>query len=102
MNQSDKIKICKKTREIASQTCLETFSKTIEEDHPVSEKQFAQWWLAALNTQPDIEKGGWYNPPPGGVACLFGTEHDRDRVCYPTLRPSKYWPQETVSLQEKA
>ncbi len=90
----DKIQICKKTREIASKTCLETFSKAIKENQSVSEKQFAQWWLDALNNQPDIEKGGWYDPPPGGIACLFGTEQDKDRVCYTTLRPEFYWPQE--------
>ena len=84
---------CAKIRNIAAQTCLLVFQHTLNSPNKVSELNFRNRWGM------EFEKayfrgfvGCWYEPPPGGVGVLFGSDKHTDRINYPTLRDKDYRP----------
>lgn len=98
--KSDRLMFCQKIRNFAAQTCLHTFQNVINRSKKTSELRFANLW------RKDLEKmyaqgfvSCWYDPPPNGIAVLFGKEFDYERVNYPTLRPEKYWPKLNIHLK---
>lgn len=72
----------------------ETFRDTFEEYHRrpgVTERAFSRAWQTRLSSRSELSDGGWYDPPPGGVAVLFGTGDEPQRVSFGSLRdPSNY------------
>lgn len=92
-----KLEACGKIRNIAAQTCLSTLQRIIRDSHKVSEIKVSNIWLKEL--EKFYKKGFiscWYDPPPNGIAVLFGSEDDFERVNYPNLRPEIYWPKPDV------
>ncbi len=95
LKTEDKLKrleACRKVRQFASQTCLYTFQKVLKLPSKVSEVKFRNIWLKEMYKSMDIIGDGWYDPPPNGIAVLFGSENDYKRVNYLNLRPKEYWP----------
>lgn len=93
---------CRMMRNIAAQTCLYTLQDVLNYSRKVSEHQFKTRWLKELNrlyTQGFI--GCWYDPPPEGVAVLFSTEENHNRINYSTLRPVDYWPNPKIYFDRK-
>jgi len=91
-NKLKRLEACRKVRQFASQTCLYTFQKVLKLQTKVSEVKFRNIWLKEIYRSIDIIGDGWYDPPPNGIAVLFGNENDYKRINYPTLRPKSYWP----------
>lgn len=57
----------------------------------ISEKDFKSEWQKNLTQETNIIADGWYNPPPKGMAVLFG-----NRVSFDTLRDKKNWSNDTI------
>lgn len=57
----------------------------------ISEIDFKNEWYNNLKKQNDIIADGWYNPPPKGMAVLFG-----NRVSFDSLRNEKNWANNTT------
>jgi hypothetical protein len=72
----------------------ETFRETFHELYgrsAVSERVFSDAWSSRLAASSEFSDGGWYDPPPRGLAVLFGTGDDPRRVNFGSLRdPSNY------------
>lgn len=97
----DKLEICKRTRQIASNTLFASLQKALSSSKPFSEAEFARVWLENLRMHQDIFSDGWYIPPPHGIGVLFG-EVDRDsRQNYKSLRPQEMWPNDQILLGDK-
>ncbi len=79
---TEQIKICKKTRELASQTVAAVLS-----ENNLSETGFCAKLAQRLYQKPNWDQG-WYSPPPKGLAALFGV----GRVAYDSLRKEEFWP----------
>jgi hypothetical protein len=75
----------------------ETFRATLAEllgQNGVTELRFRDEWLARLREQPQLTLSGWYEPPPQGIAVLFGHDDSEVPFSFASLRPSAYWPSE--------
>lgn len=96
MNVQDRLKICQEIREKAAKSCFLALSKALNSKVKISELQFRNLWFSELSQFSEIEKGGWYDPPPLGFGILFGSEQNFERVNYPNLRPEKYWQRQDV------
>ena len=57
----------------------------------ISEKDFKNEWYNNLTKENNIIADGWYNPPPKGMAILFG-----NRVSFDSLRNEKNWASDTI------
>jgi hypothetical protein len=51
------------------------------------------------SAHPELFAGGWYSPPPGGIAVLFAYE-PYTRMQFETLRDKKFWPGKDRYTQE--
>lgn len=92
-----RLEFCQKIRNIAAQTCLRVFQQIVYSPHKVSESKFRNTWLKELErSYPKGYIDCWYDPPPDGIAALFGDEKNFERVNYPNLRPEIYWPKPNV------
>jgi hypothetical protein len=101
MEKQDRLETCRKIRNIAAQTCLYVFQHVFKASHKVSEVNFKNQWLKEL--ERSYFKGFigcWYDPPPGGIAVLFGDENNYERVNYPSLRSDIYWPRPNVFFKK--
>jgi hypothetical protein len=73
----------------------ETFRDTFQYFHGssgVSESAFSLAWRKRLSSRSELSDGGWYDPPPGGVAVLFGTGENPRRVNFGSLRDPANYP----------
>ncbi|MEK7601365.1 MAG: M24 family metallopeptidase [Patescibacteria group bacterium] len=66
-----------------------------------SEFEFAQRILAGVEGHRELFPGGWYDPPPRGVAVLFGDNEHR-RTQFETLRVPEFWPNEKYRFQSES
>ncbi len=74
----------------ARQKATDALEKTLDDLYgkaEVSERQFAGSWLHEMSENRDIYPGGWYCPPPSGIAVLTG-----ERLKFDSLRNEEYWP----------
>lgn len=93
---------CGMMRNIAAQTCFYTLQDVLNYSRKVSEQQFKTRWLKELNRS--YTKGFiscWYDPPPEGIAVLFSTEENHNRINYSTLRPKDYWPNPKIYFDKE-
>lgn len=60
----------------------------------VTELRFRDEWLGRLADQPELTLSGWYEPPPLGMAVLFGHDDAEVPFGFASLRPQQYWPSE--------
>jgi hypothetical protein len=77
-------------RIVAVQTLSHVLNDVIGKKR-VSEITLREAWLEALRDHPSVSMNGWYDPPPGGVGILFGTEADGEFRAE-SLRPQSRWP----------
>jgi hypothetical protein len=98
----ERIDICKSTRLMAINTLKSVLQTVLQDDERVSESSFRDRWLDELRKSKEIFQDGWYNPPPYGIAVLFGkdSEGDRCRLNYGSLRPEEKWPSDNVYLDK--
>ena len=78
--QSNKVLIFNNCR----QKAFLSFKKTLDSlygKENITEKIFQKEWLENLEQEENVIADGWYNPPPYGMAVLFG-----DRVSFDSLR----------------
>lgn len=84
---------------IARQKAFTSFYNTLDKLYgrkDITEKEFKSKWQENLEKETNILADGWYNPPPNGMAVLFG-----DRVSFDTLRDNKNWASEkTINWKE--
>lgn len=83
-----------KTFNIARQKALDSLCITLDTLYGkcnVSEIDFKNEWYNNLKKQNDIITDGWYNPPPKGMAVLFGS-----RISFDSLRNEKNWSNNTT------
>jgi len=93
---------CSKAREITSQACFEALKYVYTASEKISELQFKNYWLKEIEVWGEVTKAvGWYDPPPDGIAVLFGSKERPERINYPTLRPRKYWPNPKIYFDSK-
>ncbi len=88
------INVCEKTREWLSKR----ISNLLNKEKDISEKQFATVLTTEIKNNPDLQPEGWYAPPPAGIAALFSSLGNFDRLGFDTLRKEQYWPQEQYRL----
>lgn len=100
MNNS-KLKICKQTRKIASDTLLVTLKKLLSSSKPISEVLFRDTWLLELRKHKQIFPDGWYMPPPHGMGVLFGNYNRTGRTNYRNLREKEYLPRNNIFLNNE-
>lgn len=96
----DKLEIIKATRQIASDTLLQTLKEVLESKNPTSEVGFRDKWLYELKKHPEIFPNGWYEPPPNGIGALVGTSSENSRHNYQSLRPENMWPNSENVIDE--
>ena len=78
----------------ARQKAFSSLKVTLDElygKNNITEKDFAKSWQRNLEKYGDIIADGWYNPPPKGMAVLFG-----NRVSFDSLRNEKNWVSDTM------
>lgn len=97
----NKLKICKQTRKIASESLYKTLEKLLKSKEPVSEVMFRDTWLSEMRKNTNIFSDGWYVPPPHGMGVLFATDKDSARIKFKTLRAKDSWPREDVFLDKE-
>lgn len=100
MTPDQKIQVFKKTRLIAAQTLKQVLEEVLLANSKISELEFKDKWLEKLRQNPDIFPGGWYDPPESGVAVLFGSKNNLQRVNMGSLRNQKFWPQNNIFLDK--
>lgn len=77
-------------RKKAFNSFYRTLNNLLNKDN-ISEKDFKNEWQKNLVQETNIIADGWYNPPPKGMAVLFG-----NRVSFDTLRDEKNWANDTI------
>ncbi len=92
LNSKERLDGCRRTRLIASQSCLYALQKVLRIEKKVSEVQFRNKWIKDMYRFKDIIPEGWYDPPLFGMGILFADENHLERINYSTLRDKKYWP----------
>lgn len=102
MDKVDKLEICKQTRKIAADALYVVLKKLLASDKPVSEVLLRDAWLAEMRKNENIFPDGWYTPPPHGMAVLFATDRDVDRVNFVNLRFEESWARDDVFLDRKS
>jgi len=97
----DKLKVCKRTREIAAKAFLISFKKLINHKSKISEVNLRNNWLNELRKNKNIFPDCWYAPPPHGIAVLFSSESSYERTNYQSLRPVKQHPKNNIYLDKQ-
>ncbi|MES2409258.1 MAG: hypothetical protein V4509_03070 [Patescibacteria group bacterium] len=87
---ADLIKIVEDTRDKATQIALDSISNLIGS----SEVELRDRILSKMAEQKEFFPLGWYDPPFGGVAVLFGND-PYDRLKFETLRDPLFSPNES-------
>ena len=71
-----------------------SFEKTLDSLYGkdnITEIEFQKEWFKNLEQEENVIADGWYNPPPYGMAVLFG-----DRVSFDSLRNEDNWPKDII------
>lgn len=79
---------------MARQKAFNSLCITLEklyDKQSISEKDFKNEWYNNLTKENNIIADGWYNPPPNGMAILFG-----NRVSFDSLRNERNWASDTI------
>jgi hypothetical protein len=95
MNTLTTINTCAKLRSWVAESMISALSK----HDPISETEFTCSLQNAFSKNPSIHSGGWYNPPPSGIAVLFATPNDYKRLQFDTLRKEEFWPKDKYKLE---
>jgi hypothetical protein len=82
-----------KTRE----TAADIFAKSLTNIDGLSELEIKEKLVSEIKNHNEIFPGGWYNPPPSGIAVLIG----KDRLQYDSLRSQIYWPKENIVFEKE-
>ncbi|MCR4328397.1 MAG: M24 family metallopeptidase [Patescibacteria group bacterium] len=69
-------------------------AKALENHEGISEAEVCDRILANLSAHKEFYPMGWYDPPPGGVAVLFGEKKPYTRLQFETLRSPQFFPTE--------
>ena len=94
--------ICKATRHIAAETLKSSLEKLLSSNHPISEVDLRDAWLLELRKRSELFPDGWYDPPPHGIAVLFGTEKNPHRLDFKSLRKEENCSCEDIYLDKKS
>ncbi len=62
----------------------------------VSEKDFAEYWLAEMTSHHELSSTGWYEPPPNGCSVLAASSRASERISFGSLRDEEFWPGQTI------
>ena len=65
-----------------------------------SESAVRDGMSARIESDSEMYKAGWYDPPPGGYAVLFAKK-PFDRLKYDTLRDSRFFPRDDIQFTEE-
>jgi hypothetical protein len=87
-----------RARSLGAQCFLETFGGENPWDSRLTESDIAQRWLGHMKRCSDLLPGGWYQPPPGGLAVLIGEAPKFKRLEYESLRDESSWPRNDIPL----
>lgn len=101
MKISDKLEICKNTREIAAETFYKSLEELLKKKTKISEISLREKWLFELLKNKSIFPNGWYIPPPHGFIILFGRDEDIKRQLLKSARPKEFWPKGNIFLDKK-
>lgn len=101
INTNNKLDICRSTRKTATDSLLKTLKKLLEINDPISEVILRDAWLEELRKHQTLFPDGWYLPPPHGIAVLFGTENNPDRLDFKSLRKEENWPKDTIIFNKE-
>jgi hypothetical protein len=93
----ERINTSAQIREKASRSVIEVFRNY----DVLSEKGYAARLSRALSLNGEVHSKGWYEPPPDGVALLFGGEQKMDRLLFDTLRREQFWPRDDIFLDSE-
>lgn len=78
----------------ARQKAYNSFYRTLKQlygKNNITEKDFLNKWYENLTKEINIIADGWYNPPPKGMAVLFGS-----RISFDSLRNEENWSNNTM------
>lgn len=92
-----KLEAVKHTRQIAADSLFVALTE-LQDIPTFSESQLADAWLANMRRYPAIFPDGWYTPPPHGVGVLIGSEGEKSRHNYKSLRLAEMWPKKDIHL----
>ncbi len=79
---------------LARQKAYYSFYRTLKQlygKNNITEKDFQNKWYENLVKETNIIADGWYNPPPKGMAVLFG-----NRISFDSLRNEENWSNNTI------
>lgn len=93
----EKIEICQQVREETAHITAEI----LKDNSTLSEVDFRNLAIKYLFNQKNLHQNGWYEPPPFGVAALFG-QAPYTRLQFDTLRNEKFWPQKGNFLTKES
>lgn len=96
----DVLQACKILRTKNSQSLNEILESILKTEKPISEKTVVDLWLHKLRTDVSLFNEGWYMPPPHGIAVLFASPENVERVSYKSLRVKEFWPQNNILLNK--
>ncbi|PIR68060.1 hypothetical protein COU49_02685 [Candidatus Nomurabacteria bacterium CG10_big_fil_rev_8_21_14_0_10_35_16] len=71
-----------------------TIAKILSDNKNISEIQFRDLLKSKLLNNKNVHREGYYNPPPFGIATLFGSEKNFSRLSFGTLRDKEKWPKD--------
>ena len=92
------IDTCLQTRALAAKAV----GSVLQSANGISESEFADKFNTELRTHKNFHPGGWYDPPPNGVAVLFAESNNFQRLQFDTLRKQQYWPKQEIKLGENS
>ena len=95
---NQKVEVIKTVREIAAQTCMQTFQHVLKYKNKISEYKFINFWNILMYKSHKII-GFWYQPPPNGTSALFFDNKHISRANYDNLRGKEYWPNKQIFLR---
>ncbi len=83
----------------AKKYSLEAFRQTLNElkgREGITEISFRDNWLNKLKNISNITRNGWYSPPPEGIAVLFASDKNIERINFESLRNEANWPSDKI------
>lgn len=83
------------------ETAAALLTEALRDIDGVSESEVAEKILKGMGTHSELFPDGWYDPPPRGVAILFGdAEHKRTQ--FETLREETFWPKSEFKFESES
>lgn len=78
-----------------------TIARILAERRNISEIEFRDLIRSKLLDGKKVHKEAYYNPPPFGIAVLFGSKNNFSRLSFESLRDEKNWPTNRNFFREK-